>query len=199
MVKGERNNVVELLSPGRESTAQLLERLFREYGGEVVNFIRQRAEQIAEQPEDIAQEVFLRLAKREQLLEEMRLGQVNCRPYLFSMANNFLVDLERRKARVRKYEESAYGQLDPHESVDGETPEALAIVDSEVAAFKHVIADLQPAWRQAFLLNRFKYMSYQEIARHMGVTVKQVEHYITRVLIRLRDVQEQLDKQGELS
>lgn len=196
-MKHTPGKVIKLLNPVRESREQLLERLYLEYGSEVVNFIRQRASQSDEDPEDVAQEVFAKLATRKQLLEDFRQGHVNKRPYLFSMANNLLVDLERRRKLKHKYQQRESEQRIVEESLQGETLEDLAVINSNMRHFKKAIAGLKPTWRRAFLLNRFKYMTHKEIARHMGVTAKQVENYLTQAVIRLREVQARLEESGE--
>ncbi len=197
MKGGKSSKVVKFTGSAHASREPVLEKLYRDHGRELINFIRQRTRKVDEEPEDIAQEVFLRLARRGELLDNIEQGTVNKRPYLFSMANNLVVDLERRKTRLRKYKEAEQDHFDPDESLVIETPESLMVLHGEVAIFKQVIAELKPAWRKAFLLNRFKYMSYQQISTQMGATVKQVENYIAQALVRLRAAQEQLDKQGE--
>ena len=179
---------------GVTQSRQTLDVLYRAHGRDVVNFIRQRACRLDIDPEDVAHEVFAKLAQRKELVEKFRMGTVNQVPYLFSMANNLVADIERKVARQRGHFES-FRSCNDASSTD--SPESLALADSDLDTFKNVIKELKPSWREAFLLNRFRYLSYPEVAQVMGITVKQVENYIAQALNKLREAQAALEESGE--
>lgn len=179
------DNVLDFHSRNRQIREKVLEQLFQAHGDALRSFVfgRTGAE---DDPDDIVQEVFLRLARMEGLQAKMSESHARNRAYIFTMANNLIVDLERRKALQRSYN----AQSGESERVQEITPEAAASAERDLSMLKQVIQEMKPAWRQAFVLNRFKYMSYTQIARHMGVTVKQVENYMTQALVRVRDAQQ---------
>ena len=47
------------------------------------------------------------------------------------------------------------------------------------------LRELPPRASEAFLLNRFEEMTYAEIARRMGVSVRTVESFIARAVTRV--------------
>ncbi|WIO74355.1 sigma-70 family RNA polymerase sigma factor [Porticoccaceae bacterium LTM1] len=188
-------SVVKLVKGREWRNKRQLERLFGEHSQALLCFIRQRAELCGFDPEDLVQEVFTRLASSQELMDKIKDGLVNTRPYLFQMANNLLVDMVRRSHSQAQYV-SAIKQ-EGGESHTGGTelgPEAVVIAQRDLEVLKKVIMDLKPTWREAFLLNRFENLSYPEIANRMGVTRKQVENFMARALIRIRRAQEKLDR-----
>lgn len=180
----KQDNVVDIGRRQQETREQVLERLFSEHGDALRSFVHGRTGS-EDDPNDIVQEVFVRLARMKGLRAKLSDTGPRNRAYIFTIANNLIVDHERRKALQRNYD----AQSGEAERVQEITPEAAASAERDLSILKQVIAQMRPAWRQAFVLNRFKYMSYTQIAAHMGVTVKQVENYMTQALVRVRDAQ----------
>ncbi|WIO74210.1 sigma-70 family RNA polymerase sigma factor [Porticoccaceae bacterium LTM1] len=180
----KEDNVLDFHGRHHKAREKVLEQLFKAHGDALRSFLfgRTGAE---DDPDDIVQEVFLRLVKMEGLQTKMADSHARNRAYIFTMANNLIVDIERRKALQRTYT----NQLEDCDQVQEITPEAAASAERDLSMLKQVIQEMKPAWRQAFVLNRFKFMSYTQIAKHMGVTVKQVENYMTQALVRVRDAQ----------
>ncbi|WIO73981.1 RNA polymerase sigma factor [Porticoccaceae bacterium LTM1] len=179
------NNVVDLEGRRQETREQVLERLFREHASDVRAFLRMRMG-ADDELEDVLQEVFIRVANMDNLREKLAPGREDNRSYLFTVANNLTVDLERYKSVRRNYAERL--ALEQHGKANEATPEIIALNKQELARVKDVIMELKPNWRQAFVLSRFKYLSYPQIASEMGVSVKQVEKYMKQALMRIRDV-----------
>lgn len=179
----KNNNVINFNTHWRETSDQVLERLFNDHGAALRNFIRRRLGR-ADEVEDVVQEVFARLARVGELQHKVR---GDGRNYLFTIANNLIVDQERRNALQRSFND------DQHHRAEGMvqeiTPEKIVDAERELVTIKQVIMELKPSWRQAFILNRFHYMTYRQVAEQMGVTVKQVENFIAQALSRLRDVE----------
>ncbi len=195
-VKMTKNNgnIIGFKSSHLETREQVLERLFKEHEAAVRSFIRGRIG-VDEEPEDIVQEVFLRMAGIDNLEEKMHESRGSNRGYIFAMANNLIVDLERRNVRLRNY---AAQQRDSGEGLAQEiSPEKLVSARRDLDLVKSVIMGLRPNWRRAFILNRFKFMSYTEIAREMKVTVKQVENYMAQALSRIRKAERAIKADGE--
>lgn len=180
----EKNNVVDLKGRRQETKEQVLERLFHEHGAALRKFLRGRTGS-DDDLEDVVQDVFLRLAKMDDLDERMKAGQGNSRAFIFTAANNLVVDLERRKAVRWKYK--ARHRDEASEQIQDVTPERMLSADRDLAMVKRVIMKLRPNCRRAFVLNRFENMSYPQVADTMGISVKQVEKLMSSALVKLRD------------
>ena len=145
--------------------------------------------------QDLVQELFTRLMRVEGLEAKMSASAGSNRSYLLTMANNMIVDLQ-RKSTVRKAYSVAQEALESG-AVDERTPEQIVTAQMELEAIKGVILDMRPNWRQAFVLHRFRNMSYEDIALHMGMTVKQIEHCIAQAMRRIRRAREKIAGAGE--
>lgn len=193
-MSGGLGSVVKFVVKRHKRDIKHLEQLFGDHSQALLDFVRQRAELCGFDPEDVMQEVFARLAANTELMQRMRDGSVNTRPYLFQMANNLLVDLIRRRSTRTQYESNLKQEWEASRHNVEHGPESAVIAQKDLDLLKKVIVDLKPAWREAFLLNRFEGMSYSEISVRMGVTKKQVENYMARALIRIKRAQERLER-----
>ena len=162
----------------------LLERAFQEHGPALQRFLRARLA-LAEDREDIVQDLFVRLARTDGLAEKLSERSGNTRSYLFSIATNLIVDMK-RKQMVREashhdsYEEEAAPTPHP-------TPEMIIMTQEQVGVMKQLLATIKPKPRQAFVLSRYLHKSYSEIADEMGVSVSTVEKYVSSALSTLRE------------
>ncbi len=177
-----------------ETRQQALDRLFNEHGDALRRFLRVRMGRDSDL-EDIVQEVFIRLARLDDLSRRMPAGSASNRSFIFAVANNLTVDLERHRRVRYQYQEQQQAKINEEDEQFDITPESIALASEELQQIKEVIINLDPNWRDAFILNRFQYKSYREIAAEMGVTVKQVENYMKNALLRLREAA--LDMKGE--
>ena len=150
-----------------------------------------------DQVEDLVQELFTRLMGVGRLGEKMSDATGSSRSYLLTMANNMIVDRQ-RKLRVRNDYAAAQREIE-REQIDERTPERIVAAQLELEAMKAAIMDMRLNWRVAFVLQRFRNMSYEDIALHMGVTKKQVENYIVRAMRRIRKARRKIKAAGERS
>ena len=67
------------------------------------------------------------------------------------------------------------------------SPERVLIGRQAMDAVSAVLLDLPPRTAEAFFLNRFEAMTYEAVARRMGISVKAVEQLIQRALRRLAE------------
>lgn len=137
--------------------------------------------------EDVVQDMYIRLANMDDL--EARLpadGGDRNRSFLFSIANNLALDLERKKNVRRKYADRHRAEAGDESELHTMTPERLAQVNRDMEWLKTELKNMKPTWRRAFLLNRFMHKSYRETAAEMGVTVKQVERFMKSALIHIQ-------------
>ena len=189
-----KDNVIELAARGRPGRRQLVEQLFDRHARGLRLFLRGRSVP-QEQIEDLVQELFTRLMSVKRLEEKMSDSTGSSRSYLLTMANNMVVDRQRRLRVRRAY--AAEQRASEIEQVEERTPERIVAAQLELEAIKAVIMDMRLNWRLAIVLQRFGNMSYEDIASHMGVTVKQVENYIVRAMRRIRKERRKRKAAGE--
>ena len=65
--------------------------------------------------------------------------------------------------------------------------------DARMAQAETVIAGLPELTREVFFMHRFDDLSYERIARRLGIDVKEVEGHIAATLIALRRALKDLD------
>lgn len=172
----------------------MVEQLFDRHAHRLRLFLRGRSVP-PNQVEDLVQELFTRLMGVERLEEKMSDSTGSNRSYLLTMANNMIVD-RRRRLRVRRAYAAEQGEIE-RERVEERTPERIVAAQLELEAIKAVIMDMRLNWRLALVLQRFGNMSYEDIASHMGVTVRQVENYIVRAMRRIRKARRKIRAAGE--
>ena len=197
MLPGARkDNIIDLASRERPSRRRLVKELFDRHAAALRLFLLGRAVP-RDGIEDLLQELFARLMDADRLEEKMSDATGSNRSYLLTMANNLIVDRQ-RKLRVRSAYAAAQRQIES-EQVDERTPERIVAAQLELEAIKAVIRNMRLNWRVALVLQRFRNMSYEEIALHMGVTEKQVENYIVRAMRQIRKARRKIKAAGERS
>ncbi|MGE5565143.1 MAG: RNA polymerase sigma factor [Parcubacteria group bacterium] len=133
----------------------------------------------AAEAEDLVQDVFLSVQSRGAGAEIE-----NIEGYLFRAAANVLV---RRRQRQR-WDWDRHAALDEApEPSDDLSPERVLMGKQAVDRLVGALNDLPPRTAEAFFLHRFEDMTYEAIARRMGVSVKAVEDLMRRALRRLSD------------
>lgn len=153
-------------------------RLIAEHRDDLERFLRSRVSDPAER-EDIAQDVFLRLARYD-ALETID----NPRSFLFRIAENLIRDRARRAAFRQAGRHDAIDAVEPVEPAAG--PDRIVEDREALRTLVAAIEALPEPDRTAFVLSRYEELSYREIAGRMGISVKTVEKYIGRALGRLR-------------
>ncbi len=144
------------------------------YDLDLRHFITSRISQMDEL-EDVIQEVYLRLSRYEDIK-----GIRSPKSFLFRIAQTVMID-RNRKAVVRQV--SAHSPLDDTQLTDN-TPlqEQQVAGKQELDVFCAALKAMPPKPRQAFILSRMDGLTYKEIARHMAVSVKSVEKYMSDAL-----------------
>lgn len=131
--------------------------------------------------DDLTQDVFASLARRSRT-EPVE----NLEGYVFQVAANLLRDRLRRQS-VRPSIQSE-GFADPYSRlVDEISPEREAISKDTYMRFVKALDALPERPRTVFVLNRFEEMTGREIAVLLGISQRQVEKDISRVLTLLRE------------
>lgn len=133
--------------------------------------------------EDVVQEVFFQIWEHRKQLKI----QQSARNYLITSVRNACIDYLRANQMKLQYTQA----FDINESIinkhaiNEEASSVLAISELKEQLDKS-LAKLPEAVRQAFELNRFEDLTYNEIAVQMNVSVKTVEAYISKALKLLR-------------
>lgn len=187
-------NVIDLARREQPGRRRFVEELFARHAPDLQRFLRGRSVR-PEETEEVVQELFTRLMGAERLEHRMTDSAGSVRSFLLTMANNLLVDRQ-RKRRVRAL--YAATQCESEAALkDERTPERIVAAQLELEAIRAVILGMPLHWRVALALQRFRNMTYDEIALHMGVTTRQVERYLWRAARRLHKARRKIEAAGE--
>jgi RNA polymerase sigma-70 factor (ECF subfamily) len=146
----------------------------RRYHDSLIHFLQQRL-RVPEDAQDVAQETYVRL------LQYQNSTQVSSpSSMLFRIAINVANDLGRAD-KVRHIADQC--PVDEVELVS-EQPSAERELSAaeDLALVRTAIEGLPPKCRQVFLLSRVRQMTYPQIARHCGISVKMVEKHVSHAL-----------------
>jgi RNA polymerase sigma-70 factor (ECF subfamily) len=162
--------------PAGSSHSQRISRLFSEHNDSLIQFLATRLRSVQEAKE-VAQEAYVRLLS----LEDS--GAVSfLRAFLFKTAANLAVDRIRSRNRQRQALDA--GLCD--ESREAPTPDREAASAQEMEIVRHLVAELPPKCRRAFLLHRVHGAEFAEIAEEMGLSERMVRHYVLRAVLYCR-------------
>jgi RNA polymerase sigma-70 factor, ECF subfamily len=136
-----------------------LERLYDEHAQAMfaflLNFTRNEAD-----TRDLLQELFVRLAKRPELLEGVR----DERAFLLRLAHNLAIDLIRRRGtRERQYEQLA------GEAVPIFAPAPVADEDAFRAGLSAALGELPADQRAVVHLKLWEGLTFEQIAELLGI------------------------------
>lgn len=118
----------------------------------------------ADQAADLVQETYIRLAPYAR--DDIR----HPKALLLRIATNLLRDGKRKEAVQSAF---AAGTFHPT-STPGDQAEALQL--------KEILQTMPPLYRDVFVLSRFRGMTYEDIARIHGISVKTVEWRMSKAL-----------------
>jgi RNA polymerase sigma-70 factor (ECF subfamily) len=145
--------------------------------GNIVRFLAARAGSMTA-AEDLAQELYLRLAGRDRAAE---VG--NPAALLYRMAINLMLDRARGESRSaardgawRQLSRSEVGGVDISEEPPADEAAASAQRLRQLVA---AVGDLAPQMGRAFRLHKLEGLSHAETARAMGLSVKAVEKHVS--------------------
>lgn len=145
----------------------------------------------AEESEDLAQEVFLRIYRN----RKRYTPKAKFSTWLFTIANNLALNALRNRQRRPQV------HLDTHDSGPlGVRPEEQLVLNRDQSPsqflnhreladrIKLALESLNERQKMAVVLNKFEDMGYAEIAEVMGLTAKAVKSLLSRARCRLREV-----------
>src|SRR4051812_33785733 len=144
----------------------------------------------ADEAEDLAQEVFLRVYRTRKRYH----AQAKFSTWLFTIANNLALNALRSRQRkptvpLPAQESGPFGARPAEQLVaDAGPPPGHRLAQQELAAvIREALTGLNERQRMAVVLNKYEDMNYAEIAEVMGLTNKAVKSLLSRARCRLRD------------
>ncbi len=177
-------NVIDFsLRRARAKREDLLGRVIRDHGSAIRRFLRAR---LANHPdyEDLVQDIYVKLARLDNLDQKLSMGAAQTRSYLFSIATNLIRDRYRRDS-IRQEVKRSLAEEEGYEN-HMPSPEDILISHQSLNAIRKAILRLSFSCRRAFLLSRFENLSYREIAEQMNISISMVEKHIMRALAEIR-------------
>ena len=125
--------------------------------------------------EDITSETFVRLwASDEQMIRILTV-----KAYLLAIARHLYIDSRRSASR--------YVEIDPELPEPGASPESVAIHKSELREVLRLLQEIPEVDRTALLMRAQHEMSYEDIARVLGISLAAVKIKIHRARLRLAE------------
>jgi RNA polymerase sigma factor (sigma-70 family) len=135
----------------------------------------------AEDAEDLAQEVFLRLTRPGQID-----GLRDPEAFAFTLARNLVRDRARRLQTRCSNSSVAVEELNL--PCSRPTPDQAIEHYERLQSADTALASLKPSTRAAFLMHRVDGLGYSDVAARMGVSVSMVEKHIMAAIAVLREV-----------
>lgn len=160
------------MSASESSNQLFVGTLYRDHRDWLLNWLR-RYQTCPHRAEDLSQDTFLRLLKRNDLSEVRE-----PRALLATIARGLLVDHFRRSALERAYLDELAQQP---EETQPSAEEQLQIIEAlrEVNA---LLGQLSANARAAFFYSRLDGLTHAEIAQRLGVSVSRVRQYLAQAL-----------------
>jgi RNA polymerase sigma-70 factor (ECF subfamily) len=129
-----------------------------------------------EESEDLTQEIFLKVFKSLGTFDR----RANFQTWLISVSRNFCIDRYRSGRRDREvFAREVDASTVPAEA-HGLSPHSRVELQDRVALLREALRALSPPLRAAVLLRDIHELSYQEIARELGVAEGTVKSRINR-------------------
>ncbi|SEL96284.1 RNA polymerase sigma-70 factor, ECF subfamily [Aquimarina amphilecti] len=125
--------------------------------------------------EDIIQDAFIKLWNNCK-----KVVFYKAKSYLYTVANNNLLNHIAHKKVVLRYEQR------PHSDLNNQDPQFIIEEKEFMSKLNNAIDSLPEKQRETFLLSRIDKKSYKEIAEITGVSVKAIEKRIHYALLSLR-------------
>lgn len=175
MLKSTINEDSYLLGALRQGEKKAFDMLFRKYYPSLCAYCSRFVE--IKDAEEVVQDVMVWLWENKEKLEI----SVSLSQYLFkSVYHGALARISRMQLKQRA-DTYFYEQMQEMlEEVD------LYQINELSDRIQDAIMALPPTYREAFIMHRFKQMSYKEIAKAVNISVKTVDYRIQQALKRLR-------------
>ena len=147
----------------------------RRWNYDLTRFVERRVRMRAD-AQDLAQEVYLRLLRTDQI-------DVIAKPeaYLYRMASNVAAEW-----RMRARESKPHSADELERLLETKTPEVWLHQEQDQARFDAALDSLGVMVRGVIFLKLREGMTNEEIARHLGITQRMVKRYLASGYAELR-------------
>jgi RNA polymerase sigma-70 factor (ECF subfamily) len=195
-----RDPDVRLMQRVREDDPGAFEELVESYQHRLVAVLHHLVGN-AEEAEDLAQEVFLRIYRARKKYR----ARSKFSTWLFTIANNLALNALRRRQRkpavpLNVRDSGPLGPRPAEQLVrDRASQPSQHLQQQELAeVIRRALDGLNERQRMAVLLNKFEDMNYAEIAEIMGLRVQAVKSLLSRARMNLRAaLQDYIYMEGE--
>ena len=160
--------------------------LVTEVGADVLRFLRRRLSH-GDHAQDLAQEVFLRLMR----VEDVGLIR-NPRAYTIRVAAHVAHEWRMLARNRMPHSEEALVEL-----IDDEDPADAAQRAQEIEKLERTLNMLSPKCRAVLLMQRRDGMTYQEIATELSISVAMVKKYLARGLAACQKHAQEEQREGQ--
>jgi len=152
----------------------------------LMSFFLRRARS-REDAEDLTQEVFLRVVRRDEFVRNPEI-------YIFRIAANLLRDRARKATTHRSADHASLDDVQKRASDTGvwdeglledRGPERVLLSQESLVEVVRVLGELGDRTRDIFLLFRLEGMPHRDIAALYGMTVSAVEKHIAKASVHL--------------
>jgi RNA polymerase sigma factor (sigma-70 family) len=164
------------------------EQLVARFRRPLLSYFRRRVRE-REDAEDLTQEVFFRILRRDEAIPVE-----NPEIYIFRIAANLLRDRARWAVRRQASDHTSLEDL-VDQSAEARTVEAALLEDrgpervilgrESLVEVLRALDELGPRIRDIFILARLEKMKHRDIAAVYGLTVSSVEKYVARCEVHL--------------
>lgn len=146
---------------GDRVTGSSIDLLYREYRSSLCAYIRRKFGAGPPDPEEIAQEAFIRLARKE--------GETvpNPKAFLMLTAHNVAIDAHRRRKRGQLVLASVTTLSENYHDLDASD---VLSAKEDLERLAAIVDILKPKQRAAFLMHRIDGLSFVEIAQQLGIS-----------------------------
>ncbi len=187
MVATEKHSVMSDAGNDSVPTGSLnyvISEVYREHHQSLLAFLSFKLKSSSE-ANDIAQEAYARVL-RHGLPEDIKCA----RAYVFKAANNLAINrlLERQRKREHMTVDPEGLNLPSNEP----TPEDAAQYQEILQALVGAVEELPQKCRRAFILYKFEFLEYKEVADRMNLTESMIRKYVLR---GMRHCRRRLDEQ----
>lgn len=165
------------INPLRPGDSKAYEKLFTEWYVPLCNYANSILRD-ADEAEDVVQKMFCKLWDQRNEIEI----KSSVKSYLYRMVhNNCLNKVKQQKIRFEHNRIIACERNDTVNNVENN------VLHNELEQqLQRALEQLPPRCREVFMLSRFQYRSYAEIAQEMQITANTVETQIVKALRILR-------------
>ena len=164
------------LTDGQERTVGALDLLYKRNYGKLVNGLRAQFGSGPPEPEELAQRAFLKLAERGSLTDID-----NPDAFLWRTARNLIIN-ERKAASVRRRNADDIERLFFTRQGDESTAENVLMIREQLDAVFNLLRVMPARRRRAFILRRVEGLTYDDIARQLGISRSAVLKHVAKAI-----------------